>query len=149
MTFETDSTSSAVVARRIRVRIRDAEPEFQLQILEGRDFVTVNAGPRKSLEAPFEALAGVSRRIVRTDKARAARPAYRRPPMTRASDREREAIIAEYMEWAKARGLASVAVYVGGHFAVVLARGYDIEPRPVDPAEHLQDRRRSPNRITT
>lgn len=115
------------------------EPQFALQLFNGREYETTLTGGRRALEEPFERAAtlGKPRRIVRTDKARPARPSYRRPPQSRASDRSREDVVKEYLAWAAARGLESVAAYRTDWRAVVHAKRYPIALRLVDPADFI------------
>lgn len=93
---------------------------FDLQILDGNEYVTAYSGSRKDLEVNFACFNGKSRRLVIPGK-HPTRPKYRKP-CHRSSALDRiechtslavrdEAVIAAYMQWAKQAGIKSVAIY--------------------------------------
>ena len=88
---------------------------FQLQIFDGREYRTTReAEDRRSLEAVFEGMPGVARRIVLAEKNWPARPSYRKPARSSVSPRSVQEKVDAYLSWAKRVGLTSVAVYADG-----------------------------------
>jgi hypothetical protein len=120
----------------------------QLQIFTGGAYVPVDD------EISPQSLASPRRwRRVLVELERPLVPRYRVPPASRKSDRSVDAVRAEYLAWAKSRGLSSVAVYRGAKVQTIpgktyhertryvalldFVREHGIEPREVDPADFL------------
>ena len=84
--------------------------EFQLQLFDGKRYTVAGSGDLKACQKESET-APRPWRIVKTDKARPDKPAYRRPTGARGSGRLAKETIRAYLGWAQARGLPSVTFY--------------------------------------
>lgn len=116
----------------------EQQVEFILQTFNGREYEDEERGPRKVVEALFERLRG-SKRIVRADKARPARPSYRKPTGPRGSGHDADTIVAVYLTWAKLKGLPGVTCYRENGFAVYSAEKNGFGVRLVSKADFLGD----------
>jgi hypothetical protein len=115
--------------------MKKPEPEFQLQVFDGREYRTVDTGPRRLISAAFTECTERVRRVVRTDKSRPARPAYRRPPTSRVGSLDRAGSVSAYLAWAEAKGLKQVTIYKGDRRAQIARARFAVVE--VDPLEHL------------
>ncbi len=102
------------------------QPDFQLEVFNGRVYEPVATGTRRALEPEFERLAS---------KGRLPRPSYR-PPTGGRGAKTRDETISAYLAWAKAKGLPSVAVYRDQYVAV---EKFGLTARYVDVADFLGD----------
>jgi hypothetical protein len=120
---------------------------FDLQILDGNEYVTAYSGSRKDLEVNFACFTGKPRRLVIPGK-HPARPKYRKPcRKSSALDRiehhltltkRDESVIAEYLQWAKRAGIKSVAVYDNySPFARIMAEREGLHVRKVAVSDFL------------
>jgi hypothetical protein len=86
--------------------------EFELQILDGRDYRTTARGDYRTMAAAFETMKQ-PRRLVLTSKARPARACYRRPAGTRAPAMSKAETKRAYLLWAERAGVECVTFYEG------------------------------------
>lgn len=110
-------------------------PEFRLDRWTGREYVQhgLSLGPPDELADCARMLGLPAWRVVRADKDRPARvPRWR--PGKPGSGRSIADVRGEYLAWAKARGLASVAYYTGVPMHPALN---GLAVRLIDPAEFL------------
>ena len=123
------------------------ERVFDLQVLDGNEYVTAYTGKSRDLAINFATLTGKPRRLVIPGK-HPARPKYRKPfRKSSALDRiewhsslavRDEAVIAEYMQWAKRSGIKSVAIYdTGSPFARIMAEREGMTARKVSVSDFL------------
>lgn len=110
------------------------QPLFRLEVFNGKTYAPVSEGTRRDLEPLFESLRD-PRRLVLASKAWPPRPSYRAPTGSRGG-RDRDALVADYLAWAKGAGLSSVAFY-RGDFRAALAERQGLAVRYVDPAEFI------------
>ena len=110
---------------------------FELQRWTGREYVPHGC----ALAYDPGELAGTARllglpawRVVKRNNKRPARVRRWRPPISRSTGRTIMDVQKEYLAWARARGLDSVAWY-GGRQVIPALDGFRL--RHVDPAEHL------------
>ena len=115
---------------------------FQLQIFNGHVYwTTLEAENRRSLEAVFEGMPRVTRRIVLAEKNWPAKPSYRKPSRSSLPVYSVAEKVDAYLSWAKRVGLTSVAVYADGigqgQRGLRIARARDFKVREVRVAEEI------------
>ncbi|SRR6266404_5852169 len=97
--------------------------EYQLQLLDGRDYRPDVTGEYSVVFAAFEQLAGVTRRLVRVDRAwPISNPKLRRSRYEGYS-RSKETVREEYLTWCRAHGVTSITAFSGTSFTKVSGIG--------------------------
>jgi hypothetical protein len=95
-----------------------SDEQFELQFFDGKKYQTKFTGTLAGVQKVFS-MTRKGWRIVKSSKARPLKPVYRRPRAGRATLTRYNAGAArgEYLAWAKAKGLKSIAVYEGVRIA--------------------------------
>lgn len=99
--------------------------EYQLQLFNGKTYEPSVTGDHKDVRAAFDMLAGVARRLVRSDKARPLKPKLPNVPRaSRARSKyETDCLIGQYLTWAKAKGLKQITAYRGVFYGAAQGMG--------------------------
>ena len=114
----------------------DDSRNFELQLFNGREYVTTKGGSNlRTLQSEFAAAAPATRRLVLSSKAWPARPVYRKRGGSRVGGMSKAKTVCAYLAWAESRGVECVTFYAGDPEGKVWSARYPV--RWVDPADIL------------